>query len=271
MDTEVQTEQAELDDIQSDGGESIEDQARVRGWVPKDEWEGDPDKWCDAETFVERGREFNNVLKNENAALRKELKELTRELKKRFSNMEAAERRGYESALADLEARRIQAVEDGDVASFQKIDKEVAKLQKEVGTEPDQADIAKRAQEAFIDFRENNPWYDRANLASASETDREARIYADLLADKWTKQGRHLELDPDEFMTEIAAETKKKFPALGLRKKPASDVSAPTANRGPRGRTFADLPPEAKAMADKLVKKGILPDRAAYVKTYDWS
>jgi hypothetical protein len=266
MDTEIET--ADDAAIEIEDGQSAEEQARVQGWVPQDEWDGPADKWVDAETFVEKGRERNSVLRNENDALRRELREFRGELKRKFATLEAAERRGYETALAEMESRRLQAVEDGDIASFAQIDRELDKMKKDVAPA---GDLAKRAEDAYLDFRESNTWYDRANLASASETEQEARLFADRLADRWVKDGRHKMLEPEDFYTEIAAETKKKFPALGLRKKAASDVSAPTGNRGPRGNTFADLPAEAKAMADKLVSRGILKSRAEYVKTYDWS
>jgi hypothetical protein len=43
-------------------------------------------------------------------------------------------------------------------------------------------------------------------------------------------------------------------------------------NGGPRGaKTFADLPPNAKAMCDKWVKQGLIKTREDYVKAYDWS
>lgn len=267
MDTEAQI--TDTPAIEADDGQSPEDQARVQGWVPQDEWDGPSDKWVDAETFVERGRERNSVLKNENDALRRELREFRGELKRKFATLEAAERRGYEAALAELESRRLQAVEDWDITSFGKIDRELEQMKKDVA--PPGEDLAKRAEVAYLDFRETNTWYDRANLASASETEQEARLFADRLADKWVKDGRHQELSPEDFYAEIASEAKKKFPALGLRKRAVSDVSAPTAPRGPRGRTFADLPADAKAMAEKLVKKGIVKSKDEYAKNYDWS
>ena len=35
---------------------TIENEAREMGWTDKDGFKGDPEKWVDAATFVDRGR-----------------------------------------------------------------------------------------------------------------------------------------------------------------------------------------------------------------------
>ena len=53
-----------------------EDQAREQGWKPKEEFEGDPEKWRPAKEFVERGELFNKI-----DSMGKELKETRKALK----------------------------------------------------------------------------------------------------------------------------------------------------------------------------------------------
>ena len=47
----------------------IEQEARQMGWAPQEGFKGDPEKWVDAETFVERGRNIMPILKHNNTRL----------------------------------------------------------------------------------------------------------------------------------------------------------------------------------------------------------
>ncbi len=49
--------------------EPIEQEAHNLGWVPLDQWRGDPEKWTDADTFVKRGKEIMPILRKNNEAL----------------------------------------------------------------------------------------------------------------------------------------------------------------------------------------------------------
>ena len=51
-------------------------QAREMGWRPKEEWEGEPEKWRDAKEFVERGELYGKI-----DSVGRELKETRKALK----------------------------------------------------------------------------------------------------------------------------------------------------------------------------------------------
>ena len=53
-----------------------ESEAREQGWKPKEEYEGDPEKWRPAKEFVERGELFGKI-----DVLGRELKETKKALK----------------------------------------------------------------------------------------------------------------------------------------------------------------------------------------------
>lgn len=48
----------------------IEQTARSMGWRPQEDWTGDPEKWVDAEEFVERGEQILPILRANNRDLR---------------------------------------------------------------------------------------------------------------------------------------------------------------------------------------------------------
>jgi hypothetical protein len=89
----------------------------------------------------------------------------------------------------------------------------------------------------------------------------DARAFADRLADRYARQGKHQEMSPDAFFQMIADETLAKYPSLNQRQprqKPASDVASPTQRTVARGaRTGANLPPEAKDHAERYMRMGI--------------
>ena len=39
----------------------IDEAARAQGWVPQEEWDGDPTQWRDAQVFLERGEYFKTM------------------------------------------------------------------------------------------------------------------------------------------------------------------------------------------------------------------
>lgn len=257
----------------------FEAEARGRGWAPKEEFKGDPARWVDAETFIERTDTVMPLLKADRDRLKRELGDLKRQFKQFSKFASAAEER----VRGELQAKMEEAVQAGDVEGFKRLQKEAGELP---GAESGQPRHSKEeALEAFEAFRDENPWYDRGNLAGASEIEMNARVYADRITEKRLaalKPGE--EPPPEEFFGEIAAEVKAKYPQLGVngtrqpRAKPASDVAAPGQGRPPRNnRTYDALPAEAKAQCDKWIASGVIAmgstekGREFYVKNFDWN
>lgn len=264
-------------------GRDFEAEARERGWAPKEEFKGDPARWVDAETFLERTDTVMPLLKADRDRLKRELSDLKRSLKQATRHFEGAEKRAYDRARADIEARIEQATEAGDVTAVKAALKDMEELRPD-GGEANPKHSREEAMEAFDAFRDENPWYDRGNLAGASEIEINARLYADRITEKRLRELKvGEEPPPDEFFADIAAEVRAKYPQLGAngvrqpRTKPASDVAAPGTPRPRRNdRTYDNLPAEAKAQCDKWIRSGIIgggdpkKGRELYAKDFDW-
>lgn len=115
---------------------AIESRARRMGWRPKDEFRGDPNRWTDATTFVDRGENELPVLRERYRALDDRFakletttgetaKEMTARLKAMSSTFDEfrefskrGEERAYARAKAELEARMAAAVQTADTAQF---------------------------------------------------------------------------------------------------------------------------------------------------------
>lgn len=242
-------------------------EARAHGWTPKEDFKGDPSRWVDAETFVTRADEVMPLLKKQNKALKDDIAEL----KRMVNRLTKAEQAAYNNAMSDIEARRLEAVRTGDEEAFTALDKQANTLRKEA-----EADVAdgEDPQEAYESFRETNGWYDRANLASATDIEIEARVYADRLADRYVKQGLQKEVSPSEFFARIASETEAKFPLLKVRKgrdKPLSAVAGVTnGGTSTRGAKIgANLPADCKETAERYMRQGIFRDCKTKEEAYN--
>lgn len=250
-----------------------EAEARASGWTDKDEFKGDPNRWVDAETFVNRAEELMPLLRKENKNLRSEMAEIKKMVKK----LTLAEQNAYENAMADLKAKAESAVETGDVEAYKAVDKKMEALRKEA-----QSDVGhgESPDAVFDEFREANLWYDKGALASASDIEIEARLYADRLADRYSRQGLTNEMPPSEFFAKIEKEVKERFPALTIkqqRAKPVSPVEGATPRGNSNAKTGANLPPEAKRQAERFYRQGIIKGKDltealnTYAKSYDWN
>lgn len=164
-----------------------EQQARSMGWVPQDQWRGDPEKWTDAQEYVERGEQVlpilraNNrrlqddllTLKTQNGTLQQELavtRSIVQGLEKSFN--ESLERQLKEQRTA-LKANLREAVEDRDVDRELEIRGQLDELtEAERAAKKQQEDnkskLAPKAPPAdqnavvdpvFAEWQKQNPWF----------------------------------------------------------------------------------------------------------------
>jgi hypothetical protein len=262
-------DEAPQDDAGGAPERDYEAEARQHGWTPKEEFKGDPARWVDATTFVERADSVLPFVKKQNKALKIELEGLKRDIKRATEHFSKAEERAYERALAELTAKQDAAAEVGDVAGVQAVRKEIAELKADLPT-AQPADLALEAKEAEIDWRERNPWYDKGGLL----TD-----YANLLVEK--HKAKTSEMAPAEFFDFIGAEVLKRYPDAGktttaTERKPINPVEGSVTNRrAAGGKGWADMDPEERrmgqAMAARWVKSGLLKKADDFLLTYDWS
>lgn len=248
----------------------FEAEARQHGWTPHDDFKGDPNKWVDAETFVKRADEVMPLLKKQTQALRNENSVLKRELRNAITRVDGVERRAYERAMADIEKRMDEAASVGNTAGVQKAREEMKGLHKEA-TAPQVSPVSKEeAMEAMIEFREQNPWYDKGGLA---------RDYADMLAQKHSDLAEGMR--PSEYFSMIAEKVQERYgDRLTVKDDDADDGEKPRrrvlspvegvrSNRGKRNGaalTGNDLTTEERTQADRFVRMGVLKDRDEYAK-----
>lgn len=225
--------------------------ARKMGWVPQEEWKGDPEKWRPAQEFVERGENIVPILKDR---LDKVEQELAATIKINKQQVEQAEQAAYSKAKAkydqrikELNQKEVAAVEEGDTAEYLKVKQEKDNL-----TPPEQPKVQPGDQQAispvFEDWHKKNNWY---------EKDQQATRYA--MAFGAELRNNNPGMSEHEFLSAIEKEVKETFPAKftnpNREKAPAVEGggNAPPPKSGGKG--WSDLPDSAKATFNRLAKK----------------
>lgn len=266
-----------------------EKRARQMGWVDKDEFRGDPDKWRPADEFVERGEQhlsinrerLDNAL-NEIDRLKAEQADLKSDFQARIEKMDAASKKAFERQRKQLEAKyagaKRKAAEDGDLDTYDKLNnqerEELSALDAEAKSElaeqkpdkkPKAGTITQDQQRAVDGFKSRNPWFDADPVMTAAAD----AYHVQLLKDR---PGMTLEKN----LGEVEKEMRRRFPEkFGDDDDTDDDEGYSPAEGGSRGgggrsrkKSARDLPPEAKKAGEEFVKDGLYESIEEYAKDY---
>lgn len=255
---------------------NIEARARNMGWMPKGAWRGEPDRWVDAATYVERGERMLPLLQERNRALDKtvsDLKTETRESKQLLSDLltrtRKAEKLGYDRAMRELTQKRTEAVAAGDAQTFNQVEQEI----REMGAPPEVPPPAQQhAPQTGPDpvvtaWVRRNAWFNRDPEANAMAV-------AALTAVERDNPGQSLEENLAEVEDRIAKRFPEHFPTRqtlptaetdpepepepqpndNRRRPPAVMSSSTTTARRPGARSFEAMPADVKAQFERQKK-----------------
>lgn len=240
-----------------------EGEARVQGWRPQEEFEGDSEQWVDAETFVTRGEQWAGTMKNKLKHVEGELENVKRtnkELSEFFKSSLAKEEKKRRELEVQLEAQRAEAISNADGEAYLKADRELQELREEHGVQrpPEQGPDPATAQ-----WLEDNPWY---------RDDPILRGAADAIADQVA--ARNPTLQGKDFLDKVTELVKQELPNKFKADKPKGDpVESEGGTKSSEAGTsvsYSKLPAEAKAACDNFVKQGLMT-REEYVKIYNRS
>lgn len=240
----------------TDDGLSFESEARTMGWVPQEEFRGDPERHIPAQEFVERGRDSIPLLRANQKKLTKQVGDLQEAISYQNTFHAGEQKRLKDGFKADMRA----AVQEGDTEAYDVAEKGHASV-------PDapQAVVSTGPSDSEVTFAETYKWYGTDDSKTGAVLEESARLRRDV--PNLTEAQHFASLDrfiDKEFDTEGA-------PPL----KPGSRVAKP--RRGgtpPGGKSFNDLPDDAKQAFDGFVKMKVFADndedRKRYVTNYKW-
>ncbi len=244
----------------------LEQQAIDQGWRPKEEWDGDPGKWRDAATYIDRG-ELLGKLKNQSS----ELKEVKNMLSYMSEHNKKVYESGYQKAIIDLKAARIAAMKDDNFEAVAAIEDEIDKNKEalqEVRRQPTLAAESKGVDKVLeAQWKKQNQWYDN---------DPAMKAWAIGTALEYTKVNGRV---PDEEIYEfLSNKVRKEFPHKFKRAAaPSPEGEGRQANSQKGGSNkdasasfkalLAEMPEEHARAARQMVKSGLVTEEK-YVEDY---
>lgn len=252
----------------------VEEQARALGWKPEEEYTGRPDKWTDAEAFLEVHGKNNGALRR---ALDEQAKEL-KEIRKQMAGLDTAHRKVFElqikkaneehaQQIAFLKAQRKEARLSGDFETAEELEDQLEAAQKKGPELPEVQSQATTPQKHWRDdpilagWADENPWF---------EKDEDMNTYAGAMGIRLRQQNP--DMDFRKLLDEVAVRAKKafagKFTGSGGSQLNRVEGATPGATSGAAARnTYASLPKEAKAMCDEDVAANNMTQKA-WVELY---
>jgi len=254
-----------------------EREARLLGWVPKEEFRGDEGKWRSADEFLERGKEINAFLRRDMEKLHGELSRRDSELAeiktsvKEFAEFhKQTEERAYKRALAELRKERAEAIREGDDDRAADLDDAIDDLrQKKEEIQPSAQTPKPQAQNPaldpiFVQWTSEESWYGKDKVATQA-----ANALAEDLHERLPA------LSGRAFLDEVARLVRDELPnRFSSPRTRAPAVATESGNQRPnaggrsRKQGYDDLPPEAKQACDRFVKQGLIKSADDYVKEY---
>jgi len=259
---------------------SIEDRATAMGWSPREQWRGDPERWVDADEFVQRSEHILPLVRAENKKLQGKVGELEGQigtLQRTIQDGQAAleefkkyheedAKRRVDQAVAKLKRDIVEARREGDIDAEVEAQAAITKLQTDVKAEvkkapdaPPQKDFTNEPW--FKDWMyENRDWYG---------PNQEMTAYAQGMA-VFLNMNRK-DLAGKDFLDEVKKLVQDKFPDKNSRQEAASKVEGGgrSSPRNGGGKTYGDLPKDAKEACDKYAERLVGPGKA-YKTKGDW-
>src|SRR3972149_8367281 len=120
-----------------------ETEAKQFGWVPQDEFKGDPEQWRDAETFLQRGKEINDFLRKDLEKIQKTLLQRDKDVQEMRETLNefrefhtASMAQAKKSVIEELKKEKVLAIEQGDGEKVLELEDKIEQVKEAATTKP---------------------------------------------------------------------------------------------------------------------------------------
>ncbi len=219
-------------------------EARTQGWVPKEEWDGDPDDWTDSREFVKRGELFHKI-SNQSGEL-KELRKAMQGLVEHHNKVKDTE---FKRALDYLKTEKKKALEDGNADQLIAVDDAIEQLK----DEQSKAKTTSTQQEAkgptpvFVDWVKQNAWY---------ASDQDMRAFADDIGVGY--YNRNPGVSEGDLYKVVKERVMKAFPEKFKGQGTKNQSVEGTSNAAPKKSSTFKLTEEEERVCKTFVRTGAL-------------
>ena len=227
----------------------VEQQALEQGWVPQDQWEGDPEAWRPAKEFVERGELYKSI-----HTTKRELKQTQAALTTMQRHHQMVFEKAYNKALADLRAEKRVAMREQDFDRLEAVETQIDQLQDEHQKEVAQLRVVEHQVQSpaitpqFQAFLDKNAWY---------AEDAELRAEADALGAGYMSRP---DADRNKLLDHVESKIKQLHPEkFGTQRKVAAPSAVAAVDRTGKKPTksvvtMSDVPEEMRSVIRNFVE-----------------
>ena len=257
---------------EQEGSTGVAPEVKVKavgmGWVDKSDFKGDPDKWVDADVFLERGETIMPILKKSNERLNHDVTSLRGEVDRLQALLEGSQdsikalqdfysestKRAVKKARQELLKELHQAKKDGDVDAEVAITDELTRTVEALAPNGDDTEDTREPKKNPVvvqkDYTKEPWWQEWSGENSWFGQDKKRTAAAMGIAVRI--RGESPELTGRSFLDAVAEELDeltKGNPRAGDSKVEGGRGGA--SNRSDGAKTFGDLPADAKAACAK--------------------
>lgn len=232
-----------------------ESTAREQGWLPKEEYQGDPDKWRPAREFVERGELFGKI-----DHMGRELKETKKALKMLQEHHTKVKETEYKRAVDELKALQKKHLEEGNSDGYLEASELLTDLKAEQKARQVAAEVAPNQPDPrFVSWVDANKWYQK---------DPDMRKFADVVGLEYAQANPGL--DPEEVLDFVSKKVKTTFKERFVnpnRTKPSAVEGA--GSTAPKAKGSFELTDDERRVMNTFVRTGVMKadDYIEQVKT----
>jgi hypothetical protein len=266
--------------VESAAPPEVQVEAEKMGWIPPSRFKGDPERFIDADAYVERGQTVLPIVKEQNKRLQAELAAVRAQAEATASALKAAQtaidsieerhsvetQKAVERARLQVKAQLVAASESGDHEGVAELTDQLTKLN---AVEPEPAKKQPVAPQQFTPpadlaaWNAENPWFgtDKRRTALALGIAQELRESGDASTGRAFFDKVKVELDAT---LGVKDETPAASKVEGARNGGGEE---PAARRG--GKSFSSLPADAKAACDADSRKFVGPGKK-YKTADEW-
>ena len=257
---------------EQEGSTGVAPEVKVKavgmGWVDKSDFKGDPDKWVDADVFLERGETIMPILKKSNERLNHDVTTLKGEVSRLQSLLEGSQdsikalqdfhsestKRAVKKAREELLKELHQAKKDGDVDAEVAITDELTRTVEALAPNGDDTEDTREPKKKPVIVQKDytkEPWWQKWS-GENSWFGQDKKRTAAAMGIAMRIRGESPELTGRGFLDAVVEELDeltKDNPRAGDSRVEGGRGGA--SNRSDGAKTFGDLPADAKAACDK--------------------
>ena len=214
--------------------------AKEQGWVPQEEWDGEPDQWRPAKEFLDRGELFKKI--DDQSRTIKEFRKALVDMQKHNAKIAEVE---YKRAYEALKQQKKEALLEGDADAVIDIDEKmdlVKDAQKAASAAPQVPDVQEPLHPAFNAWKDRNGWYD---------TNRAMRAFADRVGAEAAARGASVTDVLNIVEQEVKKEFADKFTNPNRAKAPGVEGSS---NKGGGKKDTFELTADERRVAERFIR-----------------